>query len=90
MQNKRNPPFLAGFLYRQIQLTINMDDNAKSAGVLHKALDKLGTAAKAFIGVYGAKKLWEVLIGSNEEMEQYQTSFEVMFLKINPLISDIL
>ncbi len=67
-----------------------LDNNAKSAGLLHKALDKLGTAAKAFIGVYGAKKLWEVLIGSNEEMEQYQTSFEVMFLKINPLISDIL
>lgn len=49
----------------------NMDDNAKSAGILHKALDKLGTAAKAFIGIYGAKKLWELLIGSNEEMEQY-------------------
>lgn len=70
----------------------NMDDNAKSAGVLHKALDKLGTAAKAFIGVYGAKKLWELLIGSNEEMEQYQTSFEVMLgdaQKAKALITDI-
>lgn len=70
----------------------NMDDNAKSAGILHKALDKLGTAAKAFIGIYGAKKLWELLIGSNEEMEQYRTSFEVMLgdtEKAKALITDI-
>lgn len=70
----------------------NMDDNAKSAGALQKALDKLGTAAKAFIGIYGAKKLWELLIGSNEEMEQYRTSFEVMLgdtEKAKALITDI-
>lgn len=70
----------------------NMDNNAKSAGILHKALDKLGTAAKAFIGIYGAKKLWELLIGSNEEMEQYRTSFEVMLgdtEKAKALITDI-
>ena len=69
-----------------------LDDNAKSAGILQKALDKLGTAAKAFIGIYGAKKLWELLIGSNEEMEQYQTSFEVMLgdtEKAKALITDI-
>ncbi len=70
----------------------NMDENSKSAGTLQKALDKLGTAAKAFIGVYGAKKLWELLIGSNEEMEQYQTSFEVMLgdtEKAKALITEI-
>lgn len=69
-----------------------LDDNSKSAGNLQKALDKLGTAAKAFIGIYGAKKLWELLIGSNEEMEQYQTSFEVMLgdtEKAKALITDI-
>lgn len=69
-----------------------LDDNTKSTGLLQKALDKLGTAAKAFIGVYGAKKLWELLIGSNEEMEQYQTSFEVMLgdaEKAKTLITDI-
>lgn len=55
-----------------------LDGNTKSTGLLEKALGKLGTTAKAFIGVYGAKKLWELLIGSNAEMEQYQTSFEVM------------
>ncbi len=69
-----------------------LDDNSKSAGLLQKALDKLGTAAKAFIGIYGAKKLWELLIGSNEEMEQYRTSFEVMLgdtEKAKALITDI-
>lgn len=69
-----------------------LDENTKSAGLLHNALDKLGTAAKAFIGIYGAKKLWELLIGSNEEMEQYQTSFEVMLgdaEKAKTLITDI-
>lgn len=69
-----------------------LDDNAKSAGLLHKALDKLGTAAKSFISINGAKKLWELLIGSNEEMEQYQTSFEVMLgdtEKAKALITDI-
>lgn len=69
-----------------------LDDNSKSAGILQKALDKLGTAAKAFIGIYGAKKLWELLIGSNEEMEQYRTSFEVMLgdtEKAKALITDI-
>lgn len=69
-----------------------LDENSKSAGTLQKALDKLGTAAKTFIGVYGAKKLWELLIGSNEEMEQYQTSFEVMLgdtEKAKALITEI-
>lgn len=69
-----------------------LDNNAKSTGLLHKALNKLGTAAKAFIGIYGAKKLWEMLIGSNEEMEQYQTSFEVMLgsaEKAKKMIADI-
>lgn len=69
-----------------------LDNNAKSTGLLHNALNKLGTAAKAFIGIYGAKKLWEMLIGSNEEMEQYQTSFEVMLgsaEKAKKMIADI-
>ena len=69
-----------------------LDNNTKSTGLLHTALNKLGTAAKAFIGIYGAKKLWELLIGSNEEMEQYLTSFEVMLgdaKKAQRLITDI-
>lgn len=69
-----------------------LDNNTKSANLLQKALGKLGTAAKGFIGIYGAKKLWELLIGSNEEMEQYQTSFEVMLgsaEKAKKMITDI-
>ena len=60
------------------QQKAGMDSNVKSAGLLDKALGKISATAKTFIGIYGAKKLWELLIGSNAEMEQYQTSFEVM------------
>lgn len=69
-----------------------LEDNTKSTGLLHKALEKLGTSAKSLISKDGAKKLWELLIGSNEEMEQYQTSFEIMLgdaEKAKTLISDI-
>ncbi len=55
-----------------------IDKNANSVSLLDKALSKISATVKAFIGIYGAKKLWELLIGSNAEMEQYQTSFEVM------------
>ena len=38
----------------------------------------LGTALKLAITGYTGKKLYEALIGSNAEMEQYETSFGVM------------
>lgn len=41
-------------------------------------MDKLKTMVTGFIAAYGGKKLWEMLIGSNAEMEQYTTSLEVM------------
>ena len=42
------------------------------------ALHRLETGLKAVIAGAAGKKLYEVLIGSNAEMEQYLTSFEVM------------
>lgn len=41
-------------------------------------MNKLKTMVTGFIAAYGGKKLWEMLIGSNAEMEQYTTSLEVM------------
>lgn len=41
-------------------------------------INKLKTMVTGFIAAYGGKKLWEMLIGSNAEMEQYTTSLEVM------------
>lgn len=41
-------------------------------------MNKLKTMITGFIAAYGGKKLWEMLIGSNAEMEQYTTSLEVM------------
>lgn len=41
-------------------------------------MDKLKTMVTGFIAAYGGKKLWDLLIGSNAEMEQYTTSLEVM------------
>lgn len=43
-----------------------------------KSLGNLGTALKALVFGYTGKKLYEVLIGSNAEMEQYITNFRVM------------
>lgn len=74
------------------QQKAGMDSNVKSAGLLDKALGKISATAKAFIGIYGAKKLWELLFGSNAEMEQYQTSFEVMLSdaeKAEQMIEDL-
>lgn len=42
------------------------------------AIKKLETGLKAVLASAAGKKLYEVLIGSNAEMEQYLTSFEVM------------
>lgn len=41
-------------------------------------MNKMKTLITGFIAAYGGKKLWELLIGSNAEMEQYTTSLEVM------------
>lgn len=41
-------------------------------------MKKMKTLITGFIAAYGSKKLWELLIGSNAEMEQYTTSLEVM------------
>lgn len=41
-------------------------------------MKKMKTLITGFIAAYGGKKLWEMLIGSNTEMEQYTTSLEVM------------
>lgn len=69
-----------------------LEDITNSTGLFHKALEKIGDSVKSLISKDGAKKLWELLIGSNEEMEQYQTSFEIMLgdaEKAKALISDI-
>lgn len=41
-------------------------------------MKKMKTLITSFIVAYGGKKLCELLIGSNDEMEQYTTSLEVM------------
>lgn len=41
-------------------------------------MNKMKTLITGFIAAYGGKKLWDLLIGSNAEMEQYTTSLEVM------------
>ena len=41
-------------------------------------MKKMKTLITGFIAAYGGKKLWDLLIGSNAEMEQHTTSIEVM------------
>lgn len=41
-------------------------------------MKKMKTLITGFIAAYGGKKLWDLLIGSNAEMEQYTTSLGVM------------
>lgn len=41
-------------------------------------MKKMKTLITGFIAAYGGKKLWDLLIGSNAETEQYTTSLEVM------------
>lgn len=41
-------------------------------------MKKMKTLITGFIAAYGSKKLFELLIGSNDEMEQYTTSLKVM------------
>lgn len=41
-------------------------------------MKKMKTLITGFIAAYGDKKLWDLLIGSNAEMEQHTTSLEVM------------
>lgn len=57
-----------------------------------KSLGNLGTALKALVFGYTGKKLFDSLIGSNAEMEQYITNFKVMLgsaEKAEKLIKDI-
>lgn len=66
-------------LKTELKETTNELKNQKSgiSGVSTE-MDKLKTMVTGFIAAYGGKKLWEMLIGSNAEMEQYTTSLEVM------------
>lgn len=52
----------------------------QKAGVsgVSNEMKKMKTLITGFIAAYGGKKLWDLLIGSNAEMEQYTTSLEVM------------
>lgn len=52
----------------------------QKAGVsgVSNEMNKMKTLITSFIAAYGGKKLWELLIGSNDEMEQYTTSLKVM------------
>lgn len=52
----------------------------QKAGVsgVSNEMNKMKTLITGFIAAYGGKKLCELLIGSNDEMEQYTTSLEVM------------
>lgn len=68
---------------QSLKAEINKSTNELKEQKSH--VSQLGTEVnnlKNLIGkiatIYGGKKLWEMLIGSNAEMEQYQTSFEVM------------
>ncbi len=57
---------------RELQDQRDQADNASDA------FNKLSTAVKAVIKAAAGRKLYDYLIGSNAEMEQYLTSFEVM------------
>ena len=68
---------------QSLKAEINKSTNELKEQKSH--VSQLGTEVnnlKNLIGkiatIYGGKKLWEMLIGSNAEMEQCQTSFEVM------------
>ena len=63
------------------ELKTQKDDTNQLAGATDTAtaaIKKLETGLKAILAGAAGKKLYEVLIGSNAEMEQYLTSFEVM------------
>lgn len=55
-----------------------LDQQKEHTENLKKALSDIGNSIKNFVTSNGTKKLWEMLIGSNAEMEQYQTSLEIM------------
>lgn len=54
------------------------NDLTTSTDKANDAIRKLETGLKAILASAAGKKLYDVLIGSNAEMEQYLTSFEVM------------
>lgn len=63
------------------ELETQKNDTNQLAGATDTAtaaIKKLETGLKAVLASAAGKKLYEVLIGSNAEMEQYLTSFEVM------------
>lgn len=65
---------------------------SSKAGKAQTSLGSLGGALKLLVTGYTGKKLYDVLIGSNADMEQYLTSFTVMLgsaEKAKNLINDI-
>ncbi len=55
-----------------------LKDTSAQSETASKSIGNLGTALKALVFGYTGKKLYESLIGSNSEMEQYITNFKVI------------
>ncbi|MGN0689267.1 MAG: tape measure protein [Oscillospiraceae bacterium] len=69
-----------------------LKDTSTQSEYTTKSLGNLGTALKALVFGYTGKKLFDSLIGSNAEMEQYVTNFKVMLGSVEEaekLIKDI-
>lgn len=60
------------------ETTKELKNHKSGVSGISDEMNKLKTMVTGFIAAYGGKKLWEMLIGSNAEMEQYTTSLEVM------------
>lgn len=60
------------------ETTSELKNHKSGISSVSTEMNKLKTMVTGFIAAYGGKKLWEMLIGSNAEMEQYTTSLEVM------------
>lgn len=68
------------------------DDLTESTDKANDSLKKLETGLKAVLASAAGKKIFDFLIGTNAEMEQYLTSFEVMLgdmEKAKELMSDL-
>lgn len=60
------------------ETTSELKNHKSGISSVSTKMNKLKTMITGFIAAYGGKKLWDLLIGSNAEMEQYTTSLEVM------------
>ncbi len=60
------------------ETTSELKNHKSGISSVSTEMNKLKTMITGFIAAYGGKKLWDLLIGSNAEMEQYTTSLEVM------------